>query len=367
MGTLAAALISGTAGGSVATWYWRGQAGSPARPDPAKTHSAGLPVMQLPIPVEDIDIPTLFREVAPSVVGVEVSSRRGAGQGTGFIVTNDGQALTNSHVIDNAQSIKVLLKDGTKVNAKLAGQDVHSDLAVLHTEIPSHKVQVARLGDSDSVRPGDPIIAIGSPFGFEHSVSHGIISGTDRTYQMSDRSIFGLLQTDAPINPGNSGGPLLDSSGEVIGIATMIQSPVPGSVGVGFAIPVNRARALLPRLVVGEKIHHPWIGISYSELSPELAKRLGLEIAKGLAVRDVATNSPAERSGVKAFSVSPGGEVTNGDIIVAVDGKNLASDKVLAHDLQEREVGDTVLFTILRDGKLVEIPVTLAAWPDRMR
>ena len=347
LGTLAAGLVGGAAGGGAATWYWQNQAA---------------------LPVGEIDIPVLFREVAPSIVGIEVRGRRGSGTGigagTGFIVTAEGHVLTNNHVVENADEIHVLLADETRVSASVAGRDAQSDLAVLTTEIPRAKIQVARLGDSDRVQPGEPVIAIGSPFGFDHSVSHGIISAVDRSYGARGRSMFGLLQTDAPINPGNSGGPLLDAAGEVIGIATMIQSPIPGSVGVGFAIPVNRARALLPRLAAGESIRHPWIGIAYRVVTPELAEQLGLEQVEGFAVLDVVPDSPAERAGLRAFTVTGTRDVTgDGDIIIAVDGKKLDNQEALARDLQNRAVGETITFTVLRDGQSVEVPVELGIQP----
>ena len=347
LGTLAVGLVGGAAGGGAATWYWQNQ---------------------LALPVGEIDIPVLFREVAPSIVGIEVRGRRGSGTGigagTGFIVTAEGHVLTNNHVVESADEIHVLLADETRVSASVAGRDAQSDLAVLTTEIPREKIQVARLGDSDRVQPGEPVIAIGSPFGFDHSVSHGIISAVDRSYGARGRSMFGLLQTDAPINPGNSGGPLLDAAGEVIGIATMIQSPIPGSVGVGFAIPVNRARALLPRLAAGEAIRHPWIGIVYRAVTPELAEQLGLEQVEGFAVLDVVPDSPAERAGLRGFTVTDTGDVTGGgDIIVAVDGKKLDNQEALARDLQNRAVGETITFTVLRDGQSVEVPVELGIQP----
>ena len=347
LGTLAVGLVGGAAGGGAATWYWQNQ--------PA-------------LPVGEIDIPVLFREVAPSIVGIEVRGRRGngtgIGAGTGFIVTAEGHVLTNNHVVESAQEIHVLLADETRVSASVAGRDARSDLAVLTTEIPREKIQVARLGDSDRVQPGEPVIAIGSPFGFDHSVSHGIISAVDRSYGARGRSMFGLLQTDAPINPGNSGGPLLDAAGEVIGIATMIQSPIPGSVGVGFAIPVNRARALLPRLAAGEAIRHPWIGIVYRAVTSELAEQLGLEQVEGFAVLDVVPDSPAERAGLRAFTVTGTRDVTgDGDIIIAVDGKKLDNQEALARDLQTRTVGEKITFTVLRDGRSVEVPVELGIQP----
>lgn len=366
LGTLAVGLVGGAAGGGAATWYWQSRTADPmVRPALTTTQASGI---QLALPVGEIDIPVLFREVAPSIVGIEVRGRRGSGTGigagTGFIVTAEGHVLTNNHVVESAQEIHVLLSDETRVPASVAGRDAQSDLAVLTTEIPREKIQVARLGDSDLVQPGEPVIAIGSPFGFDHSVSHGIISAVDRSYGARGRSMFGLLQTDAPINPGNSGGPLLDAAGEVIGIATMIQSPIPGSVGVGFAIPVNRARALLPRLAAGETIRQPWIGIAYRVVTPELAEQLGLEQVEGFAVLDVVPDSPAERAGLRTFTVTGTQDVTgDGDIIIAVDGKKLDNQEALARDLQTRTVGEKIIFTVLRDGQAVEVPVELGIQP----
>ena len=366
LGTLAVGLVGGAAGGGAATWYWQSRTADPVvRPAPTTTRASGT---QLALPVGEIDIPALFREAAPSIVGIEVRGRRGSstgiGTGTGFIVTAEGHVLTNNHVVETAQEIHVLLSDETRVPASVAGRDAQSDLAVLTTEIPQEKIQVARLGDSDRVQPGEPVIAIGSPFGFDHSVSHGIISAVDRSYGARGRSMYGLLQTDAPINPGNSGGPLLDAAGEVIGIATMIQSPIPGSVGVGFAIPVNRARALLPRLAAGETIRHPWIGIAYRVVTPELADQLGLEQVEGFAVLDVVPDSPAERAGLRGFTVTGTQDVTgDGDIIIAVDGKKLDNQEALARDLQTRTIGETITITVLRDGQAVEVPVELGIQP----
>ncbi len=366
LGVLAAGLVGGGVGGGAATWYWQGQSADPvALPAPLTTRAVGaLPVAQLASPIHEMDIPALFREVVPSVVGIEVSGPRGRGEGTGFIVTDEGHVLTNNHVVEGARDIHVLLADGTQVSAHVTGWDARSDLAVLTTEIPEEKIQVARLGDSDHVQPGEAVIAIGSPFGFDHSVSHGIISAVDRSYGPPGRAMFGLLQTDAPINPGNSGGPLLDAAGEVIGIATMIQSPIPGSVGVGFAIPINRAHALLPKLAAGEEIRRPWIGISYRPVSPELAEQLGLEQAAGFAVLSVVDNSPAERAGLRPATMNQNRLVSGGDIIVAVDGKKLDNEETLARVLQTRTVGETITFTVRRDGQSVEVPVELGVRPD---
>jgi putative serine protease PepD len=182
----------------------------------------------------------LYQKVAPAVVGVQHSR----GEGTGFVVDSQGHLVTNNHVVNGASRLSLQLLDGTRVAAQVVGTDPANDLAVLRAQIPSGKLVVAALGNSDTVRPGETAIAMGSPFGLEHSITSGIVSAVGRQYG----GIRGLIQTDAPINPGNSGGPLVNARGEVIGINSMGAGPVRGSSGVGFAVPINAAKRLLARV-----------------------------------------------------------------------------------------------------------------------
>ena len=198
-----------------------------------------------------LDLPSLYRQVAPAVVAIQTSSRGGSGgQGSGFMADERGHVITNNHVVQGATRVTVHLLDGTSLPATVVKTDPANDLAVLRADIPAAKRAAVRLGDSDTVQPGETAIAVGSPFGFEHSITSGIVSAVDRAFGGSRRTgpIPGLIQTDTAINPGNSGGPLFNASGDVIGINSMGASPVNGSVGVGFAIPVNAAKRLLAQL-----------------------------------------------------------------------------------------------------------------------
>jgi putative serine protease PepD len=195
------------------------------------------------------DIPALYRHVAPTVVAVHAVGPGAEGGGSGFVIDARGHVVTNNHVVRGAARVTLSLLDGTSYPAQLVASDAANDLAVLRAPIPADRLVVARLGDSDAVQPGEPAVAVGSPFGFEHSITAGIVSAVDRR-SGGRQPITGLIQTDAAVNPGNSGGPLVNAAGEVIGIATMGVSPVRGSVGVGFAVPINAAKHLIEQAAV---------------------------------------------------------------------------------------------------------------------
>ena len=194
-----------------------------------------------------LDLASLYKAIAPAVVGIEVTTGRGAGEGSGFIVDDRSHVITNNHVVSGAQRVTLHLLDGTTVSASVVATDAANDLAVLRAGIPPKQRAVVKLGESDAVNPGEPVIAMGSPFGFEHSITSGIVSAVDREFGASRRraAISGLIQTDASINPGNSGGPLFNAAGEVIGVNTMGVGPSSGSVGVNFAVPIHSAKKLL--------------------------------------------------------------------------------------------------------------------------
>jgi putative serine protease PepD len=196
------------------------------------------------------DLRALYRQVAPAVVAIQTVTRSSGGEGSGFIVDEQGHVVTNNHVVQGASRITLRLLDGTTVPAQVMTTDASNDLAVLRADIPQSKRDTVRLGDSDTVEPGEPAVAMGSPFGFEHSITSGIVSAVDRQYG-GRRPITGLIQTDAAVNPGNSGGPLLNAAGEVIGVTSMGVSPVRGSVGVSFAVPINAAKRLLAQVKPG--------------------------------------------------------------------------------------------------------------------
>jgi S1-C subfamily serine protease len=223
---------------------------------------------------------------------------------------------------------------------------------------------VAPLGDSDAVQPGDVAIAIGSPFGLDKTVTQGIISAVNRSWAPGDgRARQGLLQTDAPINPGNSGGPLLNGNGEVIGITSMIESPVRGSVGVGFAIPVNTAKRLLPQLEAGAKLEPVWLGIAGQPLDATIARDQGLSVQEGILIASVVPNSPATQAGLRGGQGQNERIPRGGDVLVAIDGTPVKDMTGLAGQLTGKKPGDTVQLTVVRDGREQQVRVTLQAWP----
>jgi serine protease Do len=273
---LALALSGSAAGGgiagAVAAAHWL----LPQRPAVAAPVTAAQPVVAPAAPASSI-AGAVFSAAGPAVVRVAVAGQaRGgsvpSGNGSGFVVDPRGLILTNYHVVANAQAVSVRFSNGQVREAQLLGTDRGNDLALLKVDLPA-AVPVVRLGDSEQVEVGETVVAIGSPFGLDQTVTQGIVSAVGRTWQPRNGQVRrGLIQTDAPINPGNSGGPLFNARGEVIGITSMIESPVAGSVGVGFAIPINTAKRLLSQLEAGARLEPVWLGITAQELDPAVAR-----------------------------------------------------------------------------------------------
>ncbi|MDQ2808721.1 MAG: trypsin-like peptidase domain-containing protein [Chloroflexota bacterium] len=362
-GTLALGLLLGSAGGGATAWYLGQNA-----PAPAASISSTAPV-SAPVPVANGDtnaIGTLYKSVANAVVSIRTTDANAGrfgsgGEGTG-IVLDGGHVLTNYHVIEGAGTVRILFADNSGVDAKVVGSAPQDDLAVLSANLPSDKVQAAALGDSSAVQVGEEVVAIGNPFGLDHTVTAGIISAVNRTWQSeSGRSMTGMLQTDAPINPGNSGGPLFNLQGQVIGINTAIESPVRGSVGVGFAIPINRAKSLVPRLSSGTSVQRTWLGIQGTAIDDEVAAQYSLPVKKGILVVGTIAGGPAQKAGLVAADSSGKG----GDIITAIDGTAVGKVEDLTSYLDNKKVGDVVTLTILRAGKEQPLKLTLQAWPDQ--
>ncbi|GIW08401.1 MAG: hypothetical protein KatS3mg060_3206 [Dehalococcoidia bacterium] len=258
------------------------------------------------------------------------------------MVDREGRILTNNHVIDGATRITVRFNDGTEIEARVLGRDPAGDLALLQAQVPA-EVPPLPLADSDLVKPGEVAIAIGSPQGLGYSITAGIVSGIDRTAGAGGgRPLSGLIQTDAAINPGNSGGPLLNGRGEVIGINTL------GSTGVqniGFAVPINSAKRILPRLIAGEVIQHAWLGISAASAQTN---------ANGVEIAEVVSGSPAARAGL-----------ARGDVITKVAGKTVRDVDELRKVLDEQRVGQTITVEFTRGGRTQTAQVTLQAWPTQ--
>lgn len=332
-----------------------------------------------------ITIGSVYAKVSPSVVQITAVissgsgrfSTSGAATGTGIILDTKGNILTNYHVIQGATSIKIELSDGSQYEATVVGTAPQDDLAVIKTTAPSNLLTPATLGSSSSVAVGDEVIAIGYPYGLDQSVTSGIVSGLDRTGSGSStsRTLSGLIQVDAAINPGNSGGPLLNSDGEVVGVNTMIESPVEGFTGVGLAIPIDHVKALLTQLEGGGQVSRPWIGIAGVDISSELQTLYSLPVSSGILVMEVTAGSPAANAGLVASVIADptaqsgtgttGTATTTkiGDIITAIDGQKATAVSDLTSYLNGKQPGDKVTLTIMRDGKQQQVSITLQAWP----
>jgi len=267
--------------------------------------------------------------------------------GSGFIVDKEGYILTNNHVIEGAEDIKVKLYNGKVYDAKIIGRDPKTDIALIKIEAKDD-LPVARLGDSDKLRVGDWVIAIGNPFGLEHTVTAGIISAKGRVIGAGPYDDF--LQTDASINPGNSGGPLFNLKGEVVGINTAI---VAGGQGVGFAIPINMAKNLLPQLKRG-KVVHGFLGVYIQDLTPELARSFGLKEPKGALVTEVIPDSPAAKAGFQ-----------KGDVIIRFDGKEVPDTHTLRRMVASTPVGKRVTVDVIRKGEEISLSVEIGELEGR--
>jgi len=271
------------------------------------------------------------------------------GKGSGFVVSEDGYILTNNHVVADADRIEVTLADGSSYPAKIVGTDPTFDLAVI--KIEAKGLHVLELGDSEDVRIGEWAIAIGNPYGFESTVTVGVISAKNRSVRARNLNFDGFLQTDAAINPGNSGGPLLNLDGKVIGINTAI---IPYAQGIGFAVPVNMAKQVLNDLIKYGNVKRGWLGVYIQPLTPEFAEAYHVERDGGAVVSDVVPGSPAEKAGLR-----------RGDVIVAVDGEAIEDHTDLTLRIRSHLEGDTVRLTVIREGKEREFRVTLGSIPGR--
>ena len=318
-----------------------------------------------PVLFDEQSVVSMYQQVAPAVFQVNAN---GTGQGSGFLIDVDGYIVTNEHVVDGASDVQVVLDDGTSVEAEVVGWSLADDLALLKVDAGAVSgIEPLALGDSDDLKPGQMAIAVGSPFGLEDTITLGIVSGLDRSLSTSlNRPMSGIIQTDAAINPGNSGGPLLDSDGEVVGVNTAIETSTYGNgVGIGFAVPVNTLKQLLPRLKEGGKVRPPYLGISGVAIDRDIAKQLGLPLTtQGVYVAQVHPGSPAEEAGLVAGSDWAGGLTSGGDIITAVEGQPVASVGDLVAYLNGKAEGDEVTLTVVRDGSTIAVAVTLGSWPE---
>jgi S1-C subfamily serine protease len=279
------------------------------------------------------------------------------GSGSGFIWNKQGHLVTNFHVVYGATSITVTLADRTEHKAKVVGADPDHDLAVLQIQAPEESLSPVTIGTSHDLRVGQKVLAIGNPFGLDHTLTTGVVSALGRTIKsLSNRTIEGVIQTDAAINPGNSGGPLLDSAGRVIGVNTQIVSPSGAFAGIGFAVPVNTVNRIVPELIKYGKLIRPGLGVS---LVPDaMARRWGV---KGVVIGKVVRGSGAERAGLRGARETVTGRVELGDIIVGIDGKSIETIEDMLDLLEQRKIGDQVMVEILRANSRQQVSVTLQA------
>jgi len=310
----------------------------------------------------------LYERVSPSVVHIAVTTGSGGGTGSGFVWDDEGHIVTNNHVVENARRIVAHFADDTTAEAKVVGTDADSDLAVIQVDVPAGLLRPVELGDSGALRVGQRAVAIGNPFGLEQTMTTGIVSALGRVVrQDSGFSLPQLIQTDAAINPGNSGGPLLDSQGRVIGVTTLIYSSSGSNAGVGFAVPVNTVKRVVPSLIETGRYADPWLGITGLSVTPLVAEALDLSAEQGVLVQAVVEGGPADEAGLRGGNrqVRYEGTIltTGGDIITAIDDVEVQDmDDVIVY-LAETSVGQKVTLTVLREGAERIVEVTLEERP----
>jgi S1-C subfamily serine protease len=320
---------------------------------------------------------SVYRQARDSVVEITVTGaaeptpfgdgQQPRGQGSGFVYDNQGHVITNQHVVDGSQSLTMTMRDGSRYGATVVGSDPSTDLAVIKIDAPASKLKPLELGDSKALRVGDTVVAIGSPFGLEGTVTAGIISALGRQIDSTNGfAIDDSIQTDAAINHGNSGGPLLNLRGQVIGVNAQIRSESGGNDGVGFAIPSSTVEQIAGRLISGGKVEHAYLGVGSQTIDSAAADTL--DLPRGAMVTEVREGTPAAKAGLKAATGSRTvqGEVyrIGGDVISAVDGENVEGADALRRVIDSHRPGDTVLLTVVRNGDSRTVEVELGQRPS---
>jgi S1-C subfamily serine protease len=288
--------------------------------------------------------------------------QQGTATGSGFVVDKDGTIITNAHVVDGASKVTVSFEEGgDAIDADVKGVDDDADIAVLKINPEGRNLTVLPLGDSSKLSVGDPVVAIGNPFGLQRTVTTGIVSALQRQVDApSGFPISDVIQTDASINPGNSGGPLLNARGEVIGINSQIATGGgQGSVGIGFAVPIDQAKRELPKLRAGQEIKRAYLGVVMSDLTDQIAKQLDLPVKEGALVQTVSNGSPADKAGLQAGSSTGRGA----DVIVSIDGKSVAGADDVVQAVSEKEPGDSVEIEYYRGNDKKSVTVELSKRP----
>ncbi|MCW2920838.1 MAG: hypothetical protein JWL76_712 [Thermoleophilia bacterium] len=333
----------------------------------------------------------VYTKVSPAVVHIDarvVKTETGffgleqeqetEGTGSGFLIDDDGHIVTNAHVVADAKELTVALGTGNKVRvpAKLIGTDPSADIAVIQIDTKAKELDGVELaavsyGDSSKLQVGDPVVAIGNPFGLDRTLTTGVVSALQREIpSLTDFQISDVIQTDAAVNPGNSGGPLLDSQGRVIGVNSQIQTRSGGFDGIAFAVPSSRVEAVAKDLIKDGEVHYAWLGVAGGEITPELVKDQDLPVDQGVLLGEVSDGSPADEAGLKGGSEAQGGDddapAEGGDIILSFDGTKLTTMRELADIVDSKDPGDKVKVEYLRDGKRRMTTVTLGERPSKI-
>jgi S1-C subfamily serine protease len=350
-------------------------------PEPASQSSGkGLSVNQV------------YQQDAPGVVFIQAQTKPeqssllnpfgggggGTATGSGFVIDHDGHILTNAHVVEGATKIQVTLgrSDSSQpVSAQVVGKDPSTDVALLKVDAPADELHPLQLGNSGDAHVGDPVVAIGNPFALDRTVTSGIVSALQRQIKAPNGfTIDNVLQTDAAINPGNSGGPLINASGQVIGINSQIESPNGGgNVGIGFAIPINTVRDVVQQLLQNGSVQHAYLGISGTDLTPQIAHVLNLSVDQGALVQAVTPGGPADKAGLKGGNSSATVTVDGarihpgGDVITAIDGKPVRSMTDVIEDISDKQPGDTVELSVVNGSQKRTVSVTLANRPASVK
>lgn len=321
-----------------------------------------------PLAADETATIDVFRRASPSVVYITTLDKVvnlwtmnvrevPRGTGSGFVWDEAGHIVTNYHVIAGARGARVRLSDQRTYEAQLVGASPDHDLAVLRIQVPERRPAPLPLGSSRDLVVGQRVLAIGNPFGLDHTLTTGVVSALDRSLDGEEGTIHHLVQTDAAINPGNSGGPLLDSAGRLIGVNTAIYSPSGASAGIGFAVPADTVNRVVPEIIAFGHYRQPSIGIMVYERVSELARRqLGV---KGVLVAEVAPDSPAAKAGLRGSRMGSDGAIVPGDIIQSIDGQPVDNEAAMDKVMDGKRIGDRVMLGILRDGKVVRVAVTL--------
>jgi putative serine protease PepD len=374
--TLTAALVTAAAigaGGGAATYAaLSSDGGTRTVIRPAAAQSTAVPAASTS---ESLSVSEIYEKTYKSVVEITVASsqstpsgeeQQAQGQGSGFVYDAQGHVVTNQHVVDGAETVSVRLWDGSTYDATVVGSDPSTDLAVIKVDAPANVLEALSLGDSNELTVGENVVAFGSPFGLEGTVTSGIVSALHRQMTApNDFTINDSIQTDAAINHGNSGGPLVNGAGEVVGVNAQIESESGGSDGIGFAIPSSTIKTIVPQIIADGSVEHAYLGVGVATINNSVAEELGVPV--GVELTDVREGGPAAAAGFQAASGSAtiDGQSfpTGGDVITEVDGKAITTGAELQNAVDAKKPGDSISITYTRDGESHTVEITLGTRP----